>query len=71
MGKVIQWELCEELKFDYTNKWNMHNPVSIQENEMHKIFWDFDLHLDHLISARRPDLVIDNKKKKKKRQSAE
>ena len=33
----------------------------------HKLLWDFDIHTDHLISARRPDLIIINKKKKKKR----
>ena len=31
----------------------------------HKLLWDFDLHTDHLISARRPDLTISNKKKKR------
>ena len=30
-----------------------------------KLLWDFDIHMDHLISARRPDLIIINKKKKK------
>ena len=36
---------------------------------MHKILWDFEIHfeMDHLISARRPDLVIVNKTKTKKR----
>ena len=29
---------------------------------MHKLFWDFDIQMDHLISARRPDLIIINKK---------
>ena len=32
----------------------------------HKLLWDFDIHTDHLISARRPDLIIINKKKKEK-----
>ena len=31
------WRPVEELKFDYTNKWYMHNPESIPENEIHKI----------------------------------
>ena len=34
---------------------------------MHKILWDFEMPTDHLILARRPDLVIVNKKKKKKK----
>ena len=32
----------------------------------YKLLWDFDIQTDHLISARRPDLIIINKKKKKR-----
>ena len=32
-----------------------------------KIPWDFEIQTDHLIPVKRPDLMIDNKKKKKKR----
>ena len=42
----------------------MHNLESVQENETHKIHWDLDIQTNHLISARRPDQVIVNKKKK-------
>ena len=34
---------------------------------MHKLHWDFEIQTEHLISTRRPDLVIINKKKKKKK----
>ena len=44
----------------------MHNPAPILENDVHKLLMDFDVQTDHLISARRPDLIIINKKKKKK-----
>ena len=67
MEQVIQWELCKKFKFDQTDKWYMHNPESILENEMHKILWDFEIQTDHLISARRSDQVIVKKKKKKKK----
>ena len=30
----------------------------------HELLWDFDMYTDHLISARRPDLIIINKKKR-------
>ena len=43
----------------------MHNPAPVLENDTHKLLWDFDIHTDHLIPARRPDLIIINKKKKK------
>ena len=42
----------------------MHNPAPVLENNTHKLLWDFNIHTDHLISARRPDLIIINKKKK-------
>ena len=45
----------------------MHNPESVLENETHKISRDFEVQTDHLISARRPDIEIVNKKKKKKK----
>ena len=60
VGKVIHWEMCKTFKFDPTNKWYMHNPASVLENDTHKHLWDFDIHTDHLISARRPDLIIIN-----------
>ena len=63
-GKVIHWELCKKFKFDHTNKWYMHNPAPVIENNTHKLLWNFDIHTDHLIMARRPDLIIINKKKR-------
>ena len=45
----------------------MYNPESDLENEMHNVFCDFKIQTYHLISARRPDLVIVNQKKKKKK----
>ena len=44
----------------------MHNSVPLQENDTRKRLTRFDIHTDHLISARRPDLIIINKKKKKR-----
>ena len=66
-GKVIHWEMCKKFKFDHANKWYMHNQASILKNYMHKLLWDFDIHTDNLISARRQHLIIINNKKKKKK----
>ena len=65
--KVIHWEICKKFKFDHANKWYMHNPAPVLENDTHKLLWDFDIRTDHLISVRRPDLIIINKKKKRKK----
>ena len=40
--------------------------ITVLENDTHKLLWDFNIQTDHLISARRPDLIIINKKKEKK-----
>ena len=60
VGKVIHWGLCKKLKFDPTNMLYMHNPESVLENETNKFLWDFEIQTDHLISARRPYLVVVN-----------
>ena len=65
VGKVIHWEMCKKFKFDLTKKWYMHNPAPVLENTTHKLLWDFNIQTDHLIPARRPDLIIINKRKKR------
>ena len=42
----------------------MHNPAPILENDTHKHLWDLNIRTDHLNPARRPDLIIINKKKR-------
>ena len=42
----------------------MHNLVPVLENDLQKLLWDFNIQTDHLILARRPDLIIINKKKR-------
>ena len=61
MGKVILWELCKKLMFDHTKKCYMHNPKSVLENDTHKFLRDFEIQTDHLITARRPDILMINK----------
>ena len=69
VGKVIHWEMCKKFKFEHANKWYMHNPAPVLENDTHKLRWDFDIQTDHLISALRPDLIIINNKKTENRQN--
>ena len=61
VDKVIHREMCKKFKFD--RKWYMHNPAAVLDNDTHKLLWDFDIQTDHLILARRPDLIIIKKKK--------
>ena len=60
---MTHWEMCKKLKFEHTKKWYMYNLGSVQENETHKLLWD------HLISARRSDIVIINNNNNDKRKN--
>ena len=42
----------------------MQNPAPVLENATHKLLWDFNIQTDHLIPTRRPDLIINKKKKR-------
>ena len=64
VGKVIHWKMRKKFQLDYTNKWHMHNQAPVLENDTQKLPWKFDIQTDHLIPARRPDLIIIDKKKK-------
>ena len=64
VGKVIHREMCRKFQFDHTNKWYMHNTAPVLENDSYKLLWDFNIQTDHLIPARRPDLIIINKRKR-------
>ena len=50
----------------------MYKPKAVLENEIHTILMNFEIQIDSLLPARRPDLLIINynplKKKKKKNQ---
>ena len=56
--------MCRKFQLDHTNKWYMHNPAPVLENDSHKLLWDFNIQTDHLIPARRPDLIMINKRKR-------
>ena len=40
------------------NKWYVHSPESLLENETHKFIRDFEIQTDHLISTRQLDLIM-------------
>ena len=42
----------------------MQNPAPVLKNDSHKALWDFNIQTDHLIPARRLDLIIINKRKR-------
>ena len=71
MSKVIHWSLRKKFKFDHTNICYMYHLESVLEKEILRLLWNFEIQMDHLISARQPDLLIVNQKKKKRKKKKE
>ena len=42
----------------------MHNPAPVLKSDAHKLLRDFNIHTDNQFSARRPELIIINKRKR-------
>ena len=62
LGKIVHWKLARKCNFEAVNKWYEHEPERVLENEDYKILWDFSIQTNHVIEARRPDLVVVDKK---------
>ena len=63
-GKIVHWKLARKCNFEAGDKWYEHERESVLENEDYKIMWDFSIQTDHIIEARRPDLVIVDRKER-------
>ena len=55
---------CPPGSFNRARFWYEHEPKNVVENENFKILWDFTIQCDHMIEARRPDIVVVDKVKK-------
>ena len=64
VAKKIHWELCKKNALEHKEKWYEHNPEGVAENEGVKLLWDMNIQCDNVIEARRPDIVIIDKKEK-------
>ena len=64
VGKRIHWEVCRKNGIEVKPKWYEHQPEPVQENERCKILWDFSIQTDHMIEARRPDVIVIDKETK-------
>ena len=65
LGKIVHWKLGRKCNFEAGDKWDEHEPESVlEENEDYKILWNFSIENDHVIAARRPDLIVVDKKER-------
>ena len=64
LGKIVHWKVARKCNFEAGNKWYEHEPESVLENEDYKMLWEFSIQTEHVIKARRPDLVVVDKKER-------
>ena len=64
VARAIHWDPSGKCGFERKERWYEHVPESVLENEDYKLLWDFSVRTDHEIGARRPDLVIIDKRDK-------
>ena len=64
LGKLVHSKLARKCNFEAGDKWYEREPESVLENEDYKILWDFSIQTDHVIKARRRDLVVLDKKRR-------
>ena len=65
VAKKIHWDICKKNRLEHSEKWYEHVPEGAVENEENKVLWDINIQCDNLIEARRPDLIVIDKKEHK------
>ena len=56
--QVNPLDACCKYDLSSSEKWYDHQPDGVVENERCQILWDMNIQCDHVIEARRPDIVV-------------
>ena len=65
VAKKVHWDLCKKKGLEHTEKWYEHGPEGAVENEEVKVLWNIDVQCDNVMEARRPDIILIDKKERK------
>ena len=65
--KNVHWDICKKNRLEHSEKWYEHAPEGAVENEESRVLWDINIQCEceNLIEARRPDLIVTDKKEHK------
>ena len=66
VAKKVHWDICEKYGLEHREKWYEHAPEGAVENEEIKVLCYINIQCDNLIEARRPDLIVIDKKEQKR-----
>ena len=65
VAKKFHWDLCKKNGLEHTEKWYEHVPEGAAENEQVKVLWDINVQCDNAIEARRPDIILIDKREQR------
>ena len=63
VAKLVHWKLCEKHNLERKEKWYEHCPKGAVEDDV-KLIWDINIQCNDIIEARRPGLILVDKKAK-------
>ena len=64
VGRRIHWDICRKFGIQASGKWYNHEQENAVENDTCKVLRGFTIQTDHVIEARRSDLILIKKKEK-------
>ena len=64
VAKLVHWKLCEKHNLERKEKWYKHCPKGVVEDDDVKLIWDINVQFDNVMEARRPELILVDKKVK-------
>ena len=62
IGKEVHWNLFKKNRLKHTEKWYEHVLEGAVENEEENMLWDINVQSDNVNEARRPDIILIDKK---------
>ena len=65
VAKKVHSDFCKKNGLEHMQKWYEHVPEGVVENEEVKVLWDINVQCDNVIEARRPDIIVIDKKERK------
>ena len=65
VAKKVHCNLCKKNGLEHTEKWYENIPKGAVENEEVKVLWDINVQCDNEIEAKRPDMILIDKKEQK------
>ena len=64
IATAVHWSILKTNNLPHSKHWYEHKAEAVMENEKVKILWDFNISVDKLINARRPDIFVIKKEPK-------